>query len=157
MEEEHNAHEKEARDTENGQDDAEGVLLESQSEVFLALDAVVVDDDDAHGEEDHECHEEGEEEEEELFVVAFSDAGAQPGTVVVHLLDADSAHVAVAGSRRAVDVAGQAELDPADPQGLGHDVADLDVAADVLVLGDGQVLALGLEFFVLGGRKSTIF
>ena len=76
---------------------------------------------------------------------------------MVHLLDADPANVAVAGSGGPVDVAGQAELDPADLEGLGDDVADLDVAPDVLVLGDSQVLAVGFVLFVLGRMGGTIF
>ena len=86
-----------------------------------------------------------------------ADAGAHPGTVVVHLLDADSADVAVAGSGRAVDVAGQAELHPADLQGFGNDVADLYVTLDVLVFGYGEVLAVSLVLFILSGESGTIF
>jgi hypothetical protein len=157
VEDQHDSHEQKGRDAENGQHYAERVLLQSQPQVFLAVDPVVVHYDDAHGEGDDQGHEEGEQEEEELFVVALADAGAQPGTVVVHLLDADSADVAVAGSGRAVDVAGEAELHPADLQGFGNDVADLYVALDVLILGYGEVLAVSLVLFILGGGSGTIF
>jgi hypothetical protein len=74
--------------------------------------------------------------------------------VVVHFLYADPADVAVAGAWWSVDVAGHAEFDAADFEGIRHDVGDLDVAFYLFVAGDGQELALHLEAFVLrlGGR-----
>ena len=69
-------------------------------------------------------------------IVSLPDAGPHPGAMMVHLFYADAADVAVAGPGGAVDVAGHAELDLVDFLGVGDDVGDLNVALDVLVLGD---------------------
>ena len=55
MEAEHDADKDEGGDTEDGEDEAEGVLSEGLGEDLLAVEGVVVDDDDAHGEESYNC------------------------------------------------------------------------------------------------------
>ena len=150
MEEHHDPHEQECWDRKNCQNNGEGVLLEGQSEVFLPVDKVVVHDDDAHREGDDQSHKEREQKKEKLFVIAFPNAGAQPRTVMVHFLNADSTYIAVTGSGRSIDVASKAKFNLAHLESLGYNITDLNVALNVLVLGNGQVVALSFVLFVLG-------
>ena len=53
------------------------------------------------------------------MVVTFANAGTQPGTVMIHLLNADPADIAVAGTGRSVDVAGHAEFESIDLASVG--------------------------------------
>lgn len=92
-----------------------------------------------------------------MFVVAFAYAGTDPGTVVVHFLDADSADVAVAGSGRTIDVAGHAEFDEVDFESFWDDVGDGYVISDLLVTRYLQEGVFCFVFFVLSERRVTIF
>jgi hypothetical protein len=157
VEEGHDCDEEEEGDADDGEDDGEGVLFEGEAEVVDSADFVVAHEHDAHGEDDDGEEEEGDEEDEEVEVVAFADAGAQPRTVVVHFLDANPADIAVTGSRRPVDVAGHAKLQTVQPTAFWHNIADLNMRLDVLVLGNGQIGSIRFIFLALSRELFTIF
>lgn len=74
-----------------------------------------------------------------MFVISFADAGAKPGTMVIHLFDADSTNITMTGSGWSVDIAGETKLDSIDTNGLRNNIAYLNMTLNVLVLGNGQI------------------
>ena len=92
-----------------------------------------------------------------MFVVLLSDACAQPRTVMVHFLYADSTDIAVTRPWGSVYVAGHTKFDAVDFDAIGDDIGDLYMTSDVLVLGDKQQIALHFVSFVLDRGGNTIF
>lgn len=102
-------------------------------------------------------HEKGKEEDrenesEEVAVVPLTDAGTDPGTVVIESLHADIAVIAVRGPRRPEDVTGIAKFDLQIVGLYGHCV-------DLLKVSHHAVLILAvqrhfLQVFVLVAREN---
>lgn len=99
MEGEHHGYEYAGRDAENYQNYWQWVGL-----------LVVDEDSDAHANGNEDEGQEGKQVEVVVRVVVLADAGAQPGAVVVHSLDADSTLAAVMGPGRPVYITCRAQF-----------------------------------------------
>lgn len=108
MEARERADEEEARGA--VQDDHRGGPLHAQRRVEIVVSADVDEAHDAERNEEHAAERGAEDEGEKGLVVAPADAGADPGAVVVELLDAVVADGAVRAARWPVEVARGAVL-----------------------------------------------
>jgi hypothetical protein len=76
----------------------------------------------AHGKHNDDFNEEREKEEIKLLIISLSNAGAQPGAMMIHFLDADTTDVTVARSRRSIDITGHTEFDSINLNAFWKDI-----------------------------------
>jgi hypothetical protein len=76
---------------------------------------------------------------------------------MVHLLNARTANVAVAGPWGTVDVTSEAKLYSVNFDSFALHIRYLDMTFDMLVFGNVKKIAIHLVFFVLDRARSTIF
>ena len=88
------------------QDDTKGIPPESFTQRLLVL----LHENDTHGKHNHHFQKQSQQEQVVLLIVALPNAGPDPRTVVVHLLNTNPTQVAVTRARRTIQVAGSAKL-----------------------------------------------
>ena len=110
---------------------------------------IVVHNYDAHDEHYQKLDHQSEKKQVKLLVISLTDAGSKPRTVMVQLLYANSTDIAMAGPRRTIYVTGHAKLNSIDLQRFRNDIGNLNMALDMLILGDNEQVALHFISLVL--------
>jgi hypothetical protein len=113
------------------------------------VNLVVAHDHDAHDEDNKQLYEEWEEKEIKFLIVFLADAGAEPGTMMIEFLNANSTDITMTSPRRTIDITGHAKFDPINFPTFRNEIGNLYMTLDMLIFGYDQKITLHFVFLVL--------